>query len=45
MHYSLDTEKGHFEVHDKMGHHRGSIDFEGKAMEPKDNTGRHDINI
>lgn len=36
MHYSRDTEKGHFEVLDKKGKHRGSIDFEGNAVDKKD---------
>ena len=45
MHYSLDTEKGHFEVLDKKGHHQGSIDFEGKAMDRKDKSGKHNIKI
>ena len=45
MHYSLDTEKGHFEVLDKKGKHRGSIDFDGNAVDKKDKSGKHDIII
>ena len=45
MHYSLDTEKGYFEVLDKKGKHRGSIDFDGNAVDKKDKSGKHDIII
>ena len=42
-HYSLDTENGHFEVLDKRGKHKGSIDFSGNATKKQDKTGKHDI--
>lgn len=45
MHYSLDSEKGHFEVLDKKGKHRGSIDFDANAVDKKDKSGKHDIKL
>lgn len=45
MHYSLDSENCHFEVLDKKGKHRGSIDFDGNAVDKKDKSGKHDIKL
>ena len=43
MNYSLDIEKGHFEILNKRGKHQGAVDFDGGFKEAPDATGAHDI--
>ncbi len=43
MNYSLDIEKGHFEILNKRGKHQGAVDFDGRFKEAPDSTGAHDI--